>query len=87
MSSFALFDTLLEGCQVLGFDWTYLYLNASAEVHNRRSNVSLLGRVYQTEWPGIEDTEVFPFAARVLTTADLQSIGNEMAARRSLHAL
>jgi hemerythrin-like domain-containing protein len=36
---------------------------------------------------GIEDTEVFPFAARVLTTADLQSIGNEMAARRSLHAL
>ncbi|HTH14582.1 MAG TPA: PAS domain-containing protein, partial [Spirochaetia bacterium] len=59
MSSFALFDTLLEGCQVLGFDWTYLYLNASAEVHNRRSNVSLLGRVYQTEWPGIEDTEVY----------------------------
>jgi PAS domain S-box-containing protein len=59
MTSYALFDTLLEGCQVLGSDWTYVYLNQAAEVHNRRPNSSLLGRVYQEQWPGIEDTHVY----------------------------
>jgi hemerythrin-like domain-containing protein len=33
---------------------------------------------------GKEDTEVFPFAARVLPSVDLQAIGNEMAARRGV---
>ena len=33
---------------------------------------------------GIEDREVFPFAAATLTAADLASIGAEMAARRGL---
>jgi len=33
---------------------------------------------------GKEDTEVFPFAARVLASVDLEAIGNEMAARRGV---
>jgi hemerythrin-like domain-containing protein len=33
---------------------------------------------------GIEDTELFPYAARVLAAVDRQAIGNEMAARRGL---
>ena len=33
---------------------------------------------------GIEDAEVFPYAARVLAAADRQAIGNEMAARRGI---
>jgi hemerythrin-like domain-containing protein len=37
---------------------------------------------------GIEDTEVFPSAARVLAPADRRAIGNEMASRRGLtHAV
>jgi len=32
----------------------------------------------------IEDTEIFPAAARVLTPADLQAVGREMAQRRGL---
>ena len=31
-SSFSLFDNLLEGCQIIGFDWSYLYLNKAAEI-------------------------------------------------------
>jgi PAS domain-containing protein len=34
----ASFGNMLEGVQVLGHDWRYLYLNASAEKHNRRPN-------------------------------------------------
>ena len=29
-------DNLLEGCQVIGADWTYRYLNDVAVVHARR---------------------------------------------------
>jgi hemerythrin-like domain-containing protein len=35
---------------------------------------------------GQEDTEVFPFAARVLSPLDRQAIGKEMAARRGIGA-
>src|SRR3569832_1002987 len=52
-------DNLLEGCQILGHDWRYLYLNAMAEVHNHRPNQELLGYTYMEMWPGIEATQVF----------------------------
>ena len=52
-------DHMLEGCQILGFDWKYLYLNRAAEGHNRRLNQELLGQSYLDVWPGIEETEVF----------------------------
>lgn len=55
----ATLDNLLEGCQILGFDWKYIYLNNAANVHNRRPMEELLGRRYMDLWPGIEYTEVF----------------------------
>jgi hypothetical protein len=33
---------------------------------------------------GVEDTQVFPFAAAVLSSAERRAIGNEMAARRGI---
>lgn len=59
-------DNLLEGCQIIGFDWTYIYLNRCAEIHNRRPNQELLGQRYQDMWPGIEETEVFKIIKRTL---------------------
>ncbi|MBL8080875.1 MAG: PAS domain-containing protein [Anaerolineales bacterium] len=53
------FEGMLEGAQILGFDWRYLYLNPAAESHNRRPNRELLGNRYMDMWPGIEDTHVF----------------------------
>ena len=53
------FDHMLEGCQILGFDWRYLYMNGAAEKHNRRPNAELLGNVYMEMWPGIQTTRVF----------------------------
>lgn len=60
------FDTMLEGAQILGHDWRYLYLNRSAERHNRRPNSELLGGRYMDLWPGIESTEVFNLIRRSL---------------------
>lgn len=53
------FDNMLEGAQILSHDWRYLYLNPSAEIHNRRPNRELLGKRYMDMWPGIIDTPVF----------------------------
>jgi|WetSurMetagenome_2_1015567.scaffolds.fasta_scaffold00168_24 PAS domain S-box-containing protein len=52
-------DAMMEGCQILGHDWRYLYINDAAERHNRRPKSELLGRRYMDMWPGIEETEVF----------------------------
>lgn len=58
-SQWSIFDHMLEGVQILGFDWRYLYLNAEAQRHNHRPNAELLGKVYMDMWPGIQATEVF----------------------------
>ena len=52
-------DHLLEGCQIIGFDWRYIYLNHTAEIHNKRPKDELLGQRYMDMWPGIEETDVF----------------------------
>ena len=36
-------DSLLEGCQIIGFDWTYVYVNRVAAEHGRRTREQLLG--------------------------------------------
>jgi PAS domain S-box-containing protein len=52
-------DSMIEGCQIVGFDWRYLYLNRSAERHNRRPGTELLGKTVMESWPGITATRVF----------------------------
>jgi PAS domain S-box-containing protein len=61
------FDEMLEGAQIIDFDWRYVYLNPAAERHNRRPNSELLGNRYMDMWPGIETTEVFRLLSRCMT--------------------
>lgn len=57
-------DGILEGCQLIGHDWRYLYLNDAAALHNRRPNAQLIGRTMPESWPGIEDSPVFKMLNR-----------------------
>ncbi len=59
-------DTILEGCQLIGFDWHYLYLNPAASIQNRRPNAELLGRAMPDAWPGIEASNVFGMLRRCM---------------------
>lgn len=59
-------DHLLEGCQIIDFEWKYLFINRAAEIHNKRPNSELLGRHYREMWPGIETTEVYRQIAETL---------------------
>lgn len=70
-------DHLMEGCQILDFDWRYLYLNRAAEIHNHRPNSELLGNRYQDMWPGIQETEVYCFIKMVLENRISLHLENE----------
>lgn len=60
------FDSILEGCQLIGFDWRYLYINDAAEAHNRRPKEEMLGREMTEVWPGIEATNVYGVERRCM---------------------
>jgi len=70
-------DDMLEGCQIIGFDWHYLYLNDVADKHNRRPKEELLGKKYMDMWPGIEDTHVFSVIRRCMEERESQFMENE----------
>lgn len=76
-SDWSILDSLLEGCQIIGPDWRYLYLNDAADIHNQRSKNELLGQRYMDMWPGIEDTEVFEKIKQCLTKRVAQQMENE----------
>ena len=70
-------DDMLEGCQIIGLDWRYIYLNDVADRHNRRSKDELLGQKYMDMWPGIESTEVFAAMRRCMEERIPHSMENE----------
>jgi PAS domain S-box-containing protein len=51
-------DDLSEGCQIIGFDWKYRYVNDAAARHARRPKEEMVGRKYTDVWPGIEAADV-----------------------------
>lgn len=54
-------DNMLEGAQIIGFDWTYLYLNEVAVKQSRFPREKLIGAKITDVYPGIEDTELFKY--------------------------
>jgi PAS domain S-box-containing protein len=52
-------ETMLEGCQIMDFEWRYVFLNQTAEIHNRIPREKMLGKTYTEVWPGIEKTHVY----------------------------
>ncbi|MEO8391801.1 MAG: PAS domain S-box protein [Chloroflexota bacterium] len=54
-----LFDNLLEGAEIIGFDWRYLYANDASSSHGRQPKDVLLRSTVLDLYPGIENTEMF----------------------------
>lgn len=70
-------DNMLEGCQIIGHDWRYIYINDAAERHNRRSKEELIGKRFMDMWPGIESTPLFAVIRRCLEERTTQAIEND----------
>src|SRR4030042_4419667 len=52
-------DNMLEGCQIIGYDWRYLYVNDAAAAPGRTTKERLLGKTIMEAYGGIENTEMF----------------------------
>jgi len=52
-------DNLLEGCQIINYDWRYIYVNDACEKQANRTKEELLGNTMMECYPGIETTPLF----------------------------
>ena len=52
-------DHMMEGCQIIGFDWRYLYVNGVAAREGHAKSEELVGRTMEEVYPGIQSTELF----------------------------
>ena len=52
-------DNMLEGCQIIGNDWKYIYINKSAERQNKRTKDEIIGKKFQEVWPEVENPELY----------------------------
>ena len=54
-------DNMLEGCQIIDFNWRYVYVNDTVVRHGKQTRENMLGRTMMEVFPGIESTELFGF--------------------------
>lgn len=52
-------DGMIDGVQIIGFDWTYLYVNNTVVDQSKFSKKELLGRTMMECYPKVEETEMF----------------------------
>jgi PAS domain S-box-containing protein len=70
-------DNLLEGCQVVGPDYRYLFINDAAASHGRATRGQLLGRTMMDAYPGIEDTPMFSVLRKCMEERSPQQMEND----------
>ncbi len=72
-------DSLLEGCQVISFDWRYLYANDTVAGHGQVTKEQLVGRTMMECYPGIDDTPMFAVLRRCMAQRLHDRMENEFA--------
>jgi two-component system, cell cycle sensor histidine kinase and response regulator CckA len=71
-------DVMLEGCQIIDFNWRQTYINDAVIKFSKRKKEELLGHTLMESYPGIESTEVFSAFQRCMTERNPQHIANAM---------
>ncbi len=70
-------DYIIEGCQIIGYDWKYLYLNDTAVGHSLKTRNALIGHTMMEVYPGIQDTAMFAVLRDCMEKRTAQKIENE----------
>jgi len=63
----ATLDNMIEGVQIIGFDWKYKYVNKAVAAQAHTTKDQLLGASMTEKYPGIEQTEVYQLISRCFT--------------------
>ena len=70
-------DDMMEGFQIIGKDWRYIYLNDSAVKHSKKEREELIGKTMMECYPGIEKTELMGELKRCMTNRIPSRMENE----------
>jgi two-component system, cell cycle sensor histidine kinase and response regulator CckA len=67
-------DGLAEGCQIIDYEWRYLYINATAIHYSGHPENELLSQTLLENFPGIETTPEFAAYNRCMTERTPQTL-------------
>ncbi|MEP6465660.1 MAG: PAS domain S-box protein [Parafilimonas sp.] len=70
-------DYMLEGVQILNFDWQYIYVNDVVLKQSKLSREDLLGFTMPQRYPGVEKTELWKILKRCMNTRKSEQFENE----------
>jgi len=70
-------ESMMEGCQIIDFDWRYIYVNDAGARHGCRAKEELLGHKMMELYPGIENTEMFAALRRCMNERMPHHMENE----------
>jgi len=72
-----LFNTMMEGCQIISKDWEYLYINDSLAEQINLPKEKLIGNKMWEVFPGIRDYEMFSLLKKSMEERTIEEIENE----------
>ena len=75
--NYSVLDNITEGCQIIGFDWRYLYVNDTAARQGRQTKENLLGRTMMEVHRSIEKTKMFGVLRRCIEERKPTHMDNE----------
>lgn len=52
-------DHMMEGAQIIGFDWRYIYINDALAKHAKYKRDEMIGYTVMEKFPGIEESEIY----------------------------
>lgn len=73
----SILDSLLEGFQVIDYNWNYLYVNSTVAEQGQSTTQKLIGRTMMECYPGIEKTDMFKKLQHCMETREILQFENE----------
>ena len=70
-------ESMIEGCQIIDYDWRYVYLNEAAATQGRKKKEELLGYTMMQVYSGIDRTEMFNNLRNCMTNRVPHQMDNE----------
>lgn len=74
---YSVFDNLIEGVQIVDFNFRYVYVNESVAKQGKSSREVLLGYTMTEKYPGIENTAVYKSIQECMVNRNYLNIINE----------
>lgn len=76
-NKYTVFDKMMEGVQVINYDWQYIYVNETVVQQGKNTKEGLIGFTMMEKYPGIESSEFFKVLEKCMHERKFFQIINE----------